>query len=127
MKNAVVFYNKAKIIIEMREKLLTRAAVAFTFCATFIRAINRPKNDPRLFFFLNLFINGQAFIISGEKELLIFSILCKGVQGKRHKKYYQSAVLLYWKLRKQLWNCYSIYESAVSITSPLKTITDPLK
>ena len=27
---------------------------------------------------------------------------------------------------QQIWNCY-IYESAVSITSPLKTITNPLK
>ena len=29
--------------------------------------------------------------------------------------------------RKQLWNCCNIYNSAVSITSLLKTITDPLK
>ena len=27
IKNAVVFYNEAKIIIEMREKLLTRATL----------------------------------------------------------------------------------------------------
>ena len=46
-------------------------AMAFTFCTTFKRAINRPKTDPRLFL--------------------------------------------------------TIYESAVSITSPLRTITDPLK
>ena len=29
--------------------------------------------------------------------------------------------------RKQLWICCNIYESVVSITSPLKTTTDPLK
>ena len=29
--------------------------------------------------------------------------------------------------QKQLWNCCNIYESAVSITSSLKTITNPLK
>ena len=28
---------------------------------------------------------------------------------------------------KQLWNCYNIYEPAVSINSPLKTNTDPQK
>ena len=27
IKNAVVFYNEAKIIIEMREKLLTRGGI----------------------------------------------------------------------------------------------------
>ena len=79
--------------------------MAFKFCATFNRAINRPKADPRIFFFSNLFINGQAFIIS-EKKILFYYLLCKGVQGKRRTNYYQSAV---------------------PITSPLKTITDPLK
>ena len=67
----------------MREKLLTSAVVVFTFCASFKRAINRPKTDPRQFFFFSyLFINGQAFIET-------------------------------YKL--------------LSIISPLKTITDPLK
>ena len=48
----------------------------------FKRAINRPKTDPPLFFFSNLLINGQAFIISG-KTIFNFSLLCKGGQGKR--------------------------------------------
>ena len=56
-------------------------AVTFTFCVTFKRAINRPKTDPRLFFFSNLFINGQAFIISG-KKILIFSLLWRECKGK---------------------------------------------
>ena len=49
------FYYEAKIIIEMREKLMTRY-VAFAFCATFKRGFNRPKIDSQLFL-LNLFIN----------------------------------------------------------------------
>ena len=92
IKNAVVFYYEAKIIMEMREKLPTRGGVYIL--RTFQRAINRPKTYPQLFYFSNLFINGQAFSISG--KIQIFSILCKGVQGKRHTNYYQSAVLLCW-------------------------------
>ena len=48
-----------------------RPAVVFTFWATFKRIIYRPKIDPQLFFLLNLFINGQAFIT--QKNL--FSII----------------------------------------------------
>ena len=121
IKNVVVFYSEAKIIFDMWEKLLTRCDI----CTTFKRAINRPNTDPRLFFSPKLFINWQAFIIS-EKKILIFSLLCKGVQGKRHK-----IIINPWfyftDTRKQLWNCCNIYESTMSITSPLKTITDPLK
>ena len=76
--------------------------MAFTFCATFKRAINKPKTDLRLFFFSNLSIN----VSFQEKKFII------------NPRFY------FTDTRKQLWN---IYESAVSITSPLKTITDPLK
>ena len=61
-----------------------------------------------------------------EKKLLIFSLLCKGVQGKRPKIIINPR-FYFTDTQKQLWNCSNIYESAVSITSPLKTITDPLK
>ena len=56
------FYYEAKIIIEMREKLLTHGGV-FTFCATFKRAINRPKIDPQIFF---------SQIYSSMDKLLLF-------------------------------------------------------
>jgi len=98
-------------------------AVAFTFCVTFKRAINRPKTDPQLFFFSNFFINGQAYIISGTKIINFFSI-GKGVQGII---IFINPCFNFTDTEKQLWNCYNIYESAVTITSPLKTITDPQK
>ena len=60
-------------------------AVAFTFCATFKRAIKRPNSDPRLFFFSNLFINWQAFIISGKKNTNFFSIVQGSAREKTHK------------------------------------------
>ena len=61
-------------------------AGAFIFCAiSKLRAINRPKSDPRLFFFSDLFINGQAFIISGKKITNFFSI----VQGSAREKTYK--------------------------------------
>ena len=85
IKNEDVSYYKAKIIIEMREKNYWPALV-FTFCATFKRAINRTKTNRRFFFFSNVFINGQAFFISGEKKIIIFSLLCKRVLGKRQYK-----------------------------------------
>ena len=103
-------------------------AVASTFCATFKGARNRPKTDPRLFFFSKLFINGQAFIISG-KKIWIFSLLyfcareCKG----KVVKIIINQRFNFTDTWKQLWNCCNIYESAMSITSRLKTVSDPLK
>ena len=105
-------------------------AVVFTFCATFKRAIHRPKITSDYFFLSNLFINGQAFIISGEKNTNFFSI----VQGSAREKTYKIIInprFYFTDTQKQLWNCCNIYESAVSITSPLKDIkmvkTDPKK
>ena len=100
-----VTYKKCSCFFTTKWKSLLRCtnnywpAVAFTFCATFKRAINRPKNYPQIFFFSNLFINEQAFIISGRKKLRIISLLCKRVLGKRRKNHYQSAVLLYWYVK----------------------------
>ena len=94
----------------MRENLLTRDGVYIL-------------HDFRLFFFFsNLFINGQAFIIS-KKKILYCARECKrkDIQIIINPQFY------FTDMRKQLWNCFNIYESAVSITSPLKTITDPLK
>ena len=87
-------------------------AAAFTFCATFKRDIIRPKTDPQLFFFSNLFINGQAFINSGKENYYFFSLLCNGVQGKRRTKYYQYAALLL------LIYCENNYETAVTFMNP---------
>ena len=56
--------------------------VVLTFGVTFKRAIYRPKTDPDYFFFSNLFINGQAFILLGEKITNFFSI----VQGSAREK-----------------------------------------
>ena len=85
--------KKIRLFFTTKRKLLLRCgnnywpAVAFTFCATFKKAIDRPKNDPRLFF---------SQIYSSMDKLLSFQELWKGVQGKRRKNHYQSAVLLYW-------------------------------
>ena len=73
------------------EKITDPPAVAFTFCATSKRAINRPKTDPRLLFFLNLFINGQAFIISGKKFRKIFLKISGG--GGRYPAPLMAALL----------------------------------
>ena len=71
-------------------------------------------------------MNVQAFIISGKKVYYFFLYCareCKGkdVQININPRFH------FTDMCKQLWNCCNIYESAVSITSPLKTITDPLK
>ena len=66
IKNVVVFYYETTIIIEMQEKLLARGGVYIL--RDFQKIHKRLKSDPRLFFFSNLFINGQAFIISGKKN-----------------------------------------------------------
>ena len=58
-----------------------------------------------------------------EKKITNFSLLCKG----KDVQIIINPRLLFTDTRKQLWNCCNIYESAVSITSQLKTITDPLK
>ena len=56
IKNEVVFYYEAKIIIEMWEKWLTRGGV-YIFR-------DFQKLTPDYVFFSNLFINGKALIIS---------------------------------------------------------------
>ena len=48
------------------------------------------------------------------------------MQGKR-RKHIINPRFYFTDTRKQLWNCCNIYESVVSLTSPLRTITDPLK
>ena len=49
------------------------------------------------------------------------------VRGKRRKNYYQSAVLFTDTQNNYETTLTYVYESAVSITSPPKTITGPLK
>ena len=64
MKNMVVFYYDAKIITEMRKKLLTRGGL--TFCETFTRGINRQKLTSSY-----LFMNGAGCfrLLGAEPEL----------------------------------------------------------
>ena len=64
IKNAVDFYYETKIIIDMREKLLTRGGVYFL--RDFQKGHKYPKKWPPTIFFLEFFINGQAYIISGK-------------------------------------------------------------
>ena len=70
--------KKMRLFFTTKRKKLLRCgkndwhAVAFIFWATFKRAKNRPKSDPRLFF-LNLFLNVQAFIISGKKPNFLYA------------------------------------------------------
>ena len=54
---------------------------------------------------------------------LVFSLLCKG----KDVNIIINPQVYFTDTRKQLLNCCNIYESAVSITSLLKTITDPPK
>ena len=67
----------------LRRKTSYRNAVAFTFCVTSKRGIVRPKNYPQLFCFLNISINGQAFIILGRKKLLSFCSIVQGSAGEK--------------------------------------------
>ena len=107
IKNAVVFYYEAKIIIEMRKKLLTRGGVYFL--RDFQKGHKWTKKLPPTIFFLEIIHQWTSFYHFRKKRLLI------------NPRFY------FTDTRKQLWNCCNIFESAVSITSPLKTITDPLK
>ena len=107
---------------------ITHSRGRLHFVRFFKRAINRQKSDPRIIFFLKFIHQWTSFYhFRKKKKLLIFSLLCKGVQGKRHTNFYQSAVLLYWYTQTIMKLLLHTYESAVSITSLLKTITDPLK
>ena len=114
-----------KIIIEMQENYWH--AVAFPFCETFKRAINRPKSDPRLFFFPELSHQCTSFYHFWKKITDFFSI----VQGSASEKMYKFLSIRGFTLLIRANNYETaatyIYESAVSITSLLKTISDPLK
>ena len=81
------------------------------------------KTDPRLFFFLEFIHQWKSFNHFRKIKLHFFSLLCKGkdLQIIINPRFY------FTDTRKQLLNYCNIYESAVSITSPLKAITDPLK
>ena len=108
IKNLVVFYYEAKIIIEMQEKLLT-------FCAT--------KNWPATIFFSRIYSSMDKLLSFQKKITNFFSI----VQGSAREKTQQLLSIRGFTLMIRENN----YETAVTymnpITSPLKTITDPLK
>ena len=92
-------------------------AVAFTFCATFKRAINRPKSDPRLFFLSNFFINGQAYNISG-KKIQIFRYCARECQGKDVQIIINNTLLICDNNYETMYNCPTSYEKN-SFTIPL--------
>ena len=77
IKNAVVFYYEAKIIIEMREKLLTRGGVYI------LRDLNRPKSDHRLFFF-RICASMDKLLSFQEKNITNFFSIVQG--SAREKK-----------------------------------------
>ena len=92
IKNAVVFSCKAKIIIEMREKLLTRGGVYILQ-----KGHKKTKNWPSIdYLFSRNYSSIEKLLSFQEKKIINFFLLSKGVQGKRSKNYYQSAFLLYW-------------------------------
>ena len=94
IKNAVVFYYEANIIIEMREKLLTRGGVYIL--RYFQKGHKYTKNWPPTIIFLKYSSMDKLLSFQETKITNFFSLLCKGVQGKRRTHYYQSEVLLYW-------------------------------
>ena len=110
IKNAVVFHYEAKIIIEMRKKNYWPARGGVYILRDFQGGHKKTKNWPATILFSRIYSSIDKLLsFQVKKKLLIFSLLCKGVQGKRRKNYYQSAVLLYWyaktimKLLKHIW------------------------
>ena len=93
----------------------------------FVRLSKGPWIGQKLtldYFVSRIFSSMDKLISFQEQKLLIFSLFWKGVQRKRRINYYHSRFNF---KAKQIWNGCNIYDSAVSITCPLKTITDPLK
>ena len=123
-KNAVVFYYEVKIIIEMWEKILTCSGVSV--CATFKMVINRRKTDPPTIFFLG-FIQHCTSFYHFRKTKYQFFLYCAGECMGKDVQIIINPQFYFTDTRKQLWICCNIYESVLSITSPLKTITVPLK
>ena len=108
----------------MREKLLTRGGVYIL--RDFQKGHKVDKKWPPTIFFSNLLHQWTSFYHfrkKNKKKILYCARECKGkdVQIIINLRYY------FTDTRKKLWNCCNIYESAVSITCPLKTIADPLK
>ena len=98
-------------------------AVAFTFWATFRRAINRPKNWPPTIFFSRIHSSMDKLLSFQETKITNFFLYCARECKGKEAKIIINPQFYFTDTRKQLWNCCNIYESAVSITSPLKTIT----
>ena len=122
IKNAVVFYYEAKIIIEMREKLLTRGGVYIL--RNFQKGHKWAKKWPPIIFFLECIHQWTSFYhfrkkITNSSLTNFFSI----VQWSAREKTYNLLSIRDFTLLILA----NIYESPVSITSSLKTFTDPLK
>ena len=123
-------------------------------CATFKRVINKPKTDPPTIFFLEFIPQWTSFFHFRKKITTFFSIVQGTAREKTQKllsirgftllireNNYETA-LTYRPFHKTLlrssafckWISVRFYETgciwirgAVSITSPLMAITDPLK
>ena len=81
---------------------------------------------PDYFFFLEFIHQWTSFYHFRKKKYYFFLYCARECKGNDvhmiiWPRFYLSDT------RAQLWKCCNIYESPVSITSPLKTITDPLK
>ena len=122
IKIAVVFYYEAKIIIDMRKKLLTRGGVYILRDTQ--KGHKKTKNWPRTIFSPQIYSSMDKLLSFQEKKITNFFSI---VRGKRRKNYYQSAVLFTDTQNNYETTLTYVYESAVSITSPPKTITGPLK
>ena len=102
----------------LRRKTSYRNAVAFTFCVTSKRGIVRPKNYPQLFCFLNIYINGQVFIILGRQKLLFFCSIVQGSAGEKDIQIIGKPQFYFTDdIQKQLRNCYNIWIRSVNYKS----------
>ena len=81
IKIVVVFYNEVKIIIAMRENLLTRGGIVYIL-HNFQKGHRYTKKVTQSFLCSNLLINGQALIISGKKKNSIFYSIVQGSARK---------------------------------------------
>ena len=100
--------------------------MAFTLCATFKRAIDRIKIDHQFFFLSQIYSSVDKLLsFQWKKTTNLFSIVQGRTRGKTSKLLSIPGFTLL--IRENNYDCCNIYESAVSITSPLRTITGPLK
>ena len=99
----------------MREKWLT-LGVVYTL-RDFPQGHNQTNIWPRSNFFSLIYSSNDKLWLFYDFLKLSVSI----VQEKKRENYYKFAIC-FTDTRKQFWKSENMYESAVAITSPLKTI-----